>query len=269
MADKSIFRDRYGAWAIVAGASEGLGAEYARELASCGLNLVLVARRDELLQSLASQLAGKYGVEIKTMALDLAAMDAAEQIAQATRDLEIGLLVHNAAFSAVGPFMERSLDDHLRELHTNARSPLKLAYLLGGPMLARGRGGVVLMSSLSAFQGSAYISAYAATKAFNIVLAEGLWEEWRTCGVDVLVCIAGAIRTPNYAASDPQQTGHFSDATMPPAQVASEALEALGRQPYLIPGRVNRTVSFVMRHFLPRKVAVQFMGRILRDRYVK
>lgn len=263
------FQQRYGRWAIVAGASEGLGAGYAKELASRGLNLVLVARRAELLQSLGTQLSEKYGIKTKVIVLDLSTLNAAEQIVQQTMDMDIGLLIYNAAFSAVGPFLERSMDDHMQELHTNIHAPFKLLYLLGQRLLGRGRGGIVLMSSLSAFQGSAYISTYAATKAFNIVLAEGLWEEWRTHGVDVLVCVSGAVKTPNYIASGPEQTGRFSDSTMEPDQVVNEALNALGKQPYVIPGRMNRFASFVMRHLLPRKMAIRFMGKVLRDMYLK
>jgi short-subunit dehydrogenase len=269
MADKAEFAARYGSWAIVAGASEGLGAAYAEELASRGVNLVLVARRYELLQSLASKLSTRYDIETKISTLDLSTADAAEQIAQNTNDLEIGLLIYNAAFSAIGPFLERSLDDHFKEIHTNIHTPLKLVYLLGHRMLAQGHGGIVLMSSLSAFQGSAYISTYSATKAFNIVLAEGLWEEWRERGVDVLVCVSGAVKTPNYVASEPEQTGGLGDMTMNPDQVVREALNALGKQPYIIPGRMNRLSSFVMRHLLPRKAAVKFMGRILKRMYAK
>ncbi len=269
MADKTDFATRYGPWGIVAGASEGLGAEYAKKLAARHLNLVLIARRGELLQALASKLSTKYNVEAKAVALDLSAADAAEQIAQTTSNLEIGLLVYNAAFSAIGPFLERPVEDHLREIHTNAFTPLKLIHLFGQQMLSRGRGGIVLMSSLSAFQGSAYISTYAATKAFNIVLAEGLWEEWRKQGVDVLVCVSGAIKTPNYLASEPEHTGGLGDMTMPPEQVVHAALDALGKQPYVIPGGMNRFSSFVMRHLLPRRTAVEFMGRVLRRMYVE
>jgi uncharacterized protein len=269
MADQADFAARYGNWGIVAGASEGLGATYAEELAAHGLNLVLVARRAELLQSLASELSTKHRVETKTISLDLAAPDAAEQIVENTKDIEIGLLVYNAAFSAIGPFLERSLEEHIKELNTNTYTPLKLVYHFAEGMLARGRGGIILMSSLSAFQGSAYISTYAATKAFNIVLAEGLWEEWRERGVDVLVCISGAVKTPNYAASEPEQTGGLGDMAMNPDQVVREALRGLGKGPYVIPGRMNRISSFVMRHLLPRKTAVKFMGRILKGMYVK
>lgn len=269
MADKGDFAARYGPWGIVAGASEGIGAAYAEELASRGLNLILIARRAGLLESLVSKFSENYNVNVKTISLDLSLADAAEQILRETSGLEVGLLVYNAAFSAIGPFLERTIEDHLKEIHTNAVTPLKLIYLFTERMLARGRGGIVLMSSLSAFQGSAYISTYAATKAFNIVLAEGLWEEWRERGVDVLVCVSGAVKTPNYVASEPEQTGGLGDMTMRPDQVVREALNALGKQPYVIPGRMNRVASFVMRHLLPRKAAVKFMGGILKRMYVK
>lgn len=269
MKNDSNFRTRYGKWAIVAGASEGLGAEYARELASRGLDLVLVARRSDLLQSLSAQLSGQYGVQTRTLGMDLSTPDSAERIVQAVNDLEIGLLVYNAAYSTVGPFLYTPIEDHIREINTNVRSPLDLTYRLGQRMVSQGRGGIVLMSSLSSFQGSAYISAYAATKAFNIVLAEGLWEEWRSRGVDILVCVAGALKTPNYLASQPRKTGGLGDMAMEPVQVALEALNALGKRPYIIPGSANRMVSFVMRHLLPRKSAVKFMGRILRGMYEK
>lgn len=263
------FTDRYGSWAIVAGASEGLGAEYARQLASRGLNLVLIARRKEMLQSLASQLMTKYRIRTKLLALDLSAPDAAEQIVHKTMDIDLGLLVYNAAYSAVGPFLDRSMDEHMREVHTNIHSPLKLVYLLSQRFHGRGRGGVLLMASLSAFQGSPYISTYAATKAFNIVLAESLWEEWRARNVDVLVCISGAVSTPNYLASQPKKTGGLGDRSMSPEQCVEETLEALGKQPYIIPGRMNRLASFVMRYLMPRKMAIMFMGRTLREMYVK
>jgi short-subunit dehydrogenase len=177
-------------------------------------------------------------------------------------------LVYNAAFSAVGPFFEHSLDDHLREVDTNMRTPLGLVHSFGRRMLAAGHGGIILMASLSAFQGSAYISTYSATKAFNIVLAEGLWEEWRRSGVDVLACIAGAIRTPNYLASSPRHSGGIADATLEPELVVATALAALGHQPTVIPGWLNSLSSFVMRRVLPRKAAIRIMGNVLRGMYV-
>jgi uncharacterized protein len=261
------FRQAYGPWALVAGASEGLGAAYAEALAGRGLNLVLVARRLDLLQALASRLNGAFGVRVRLLQLDLAQPEAAVQIARETQALEVGLLVYNAAFSAVGGFLDRSLDDHLREIDTNVRTPLVLLNTFGPRMLACGHGGIILMTSLSAFQGSAYVANYSASKAYNVILAEGLWEEWRRDGVDVLACIAGSTRTPNYLASSPRPSGSFTDATLEPQAVVAEALAALGRQPTVIPGRVNRLSSFVMRHLLSRRAAVRIMGSVLRGMY--
>jgi len=262
------FIDRYGPWAVVAGASQGLGAAYACQLAARGMNLVLIARRAEMLDTLAAEITDHYAVKTKTMVQDLSLPEAAEQIVTETSGLDISLLVYNAAYSVVGPFLDHPASDHIKEIDTNIRTPLVLTYRLGQRMLENKHGGVILMSSLSAFQGSPYISNYAATKAYNMLLAEGLWEEWRRRGVDVLVCIAGAIKTPNFEASDPRRTGSISDATMEPGAIAQAAIAALGRQPFVIPGLSNRLASFVMRHLLPRRVSIQLMGRILRNMYV-
>ncbi len=272
MSSKSFHRRRqfqqsYGPWALVAGASEGLGAAFAEALAVHGLNLVLVARRSALTQTLADRLSREYAIQVRTLSLDLANSAAANRIADETSDLDVGLLVYNAAYSAVGLFLERSLSDHLLEVDTNVRTPLALVEIFGKRMIPTGHGGIILMTSLSAFQGSAYISTYSATKAFNIILAEGLWDEWRRNGVDVLACIAGAIRTPNYLASSPQHTGRFSDSTLPPEIVVAKALAALGRQPTVIPGSLNRLSSFIMRRLLSRRAAIRIMGSVLRGMY--
>lgn len=139
--DRSDFKRYYGPWAIVAGASEGLGAAYAEQLAARGLNLVLVARRDALLRAFSLRLTKEYQVQVKALSLDLSRPEAAEKVNHATADLEIGMLIYNAAFSAVGPFLDHSMDDHLREIDTNIRTPLALTYLFGQRMLENGRGG--------------------------------------------------------------------------------------------------------------------------------
>jgi short-subunit dehydrogenase len=265
---KPAFLERYGPWAVVAGASAGIGAAYADQLAARGLNLVLIARRLDLLDALSLSLAARYSVETLCLPVDLASPGAARQVFESVRGLEVGLLVYNAAFSAIGPFLDRPLQDHLREMDTNIRTPLELVYLFGNMFVDRGRGGLILMSSLSSFQGSAFIAAYSATKAFTTVLAEGLWEEWRDRGVDALVCISGAVRTPGYLASTPRSTGRFSSSTIEPEVVVAEALAALGGHPFVIPGRGNRFSSFIMRHLLPRRMTIRIMGRVLRNMYV-
>jgi short-subunit dehydrogenase len=265
--DRFDFRSKYGPWALVAGASAGLGAEFATQLAARGLNVILVARQADRLTQLSATLATEQHVQVRTLPIDLADDDAPEAIVTQTNDIEIGLLVYNAAYSAIGAFLDRPLEHHRRELNTNCRAPLTLAYRLGQKMRARQRGGIVLMSSLSALHGSPMIANYAATKAFNQVLAEGLWDELRRSSVAVLACCAGATATPGYLASRPKAAHFNAGSAMTPQVVVAEALQALGTQPSLIPGRGNRLAAFIMRRVLPRRIAIQIMGHTLRQMY--
>lgn len=257
------FRERYGPWALVAGASEGLGEQFARQLAERGLDLVLIARRGEVLRSLASDIADARGVEVRDLALDLAGPDAVSQIAQATADLEIGLLVYNAAVSVIGSFLDNPIERYREELEVNCRKPLELSHHFARPMALRGRGGILLMSSLAGSQGSPTIAHYGATKAWNTVLAEGLWGELRERGVDVVACRAGATRTPRYLADT--GSGKAFVPEMEPADVVVEALASLGSTPSMVPGRVNRLASFFMQRLLSRRAAVSVMGRATRS----
>ena len=260
----AAFRAKYGPWALVAGASQGLGEEYARQLAAFGLHVVLVARRVQPMTTLAEEFTATYGVQIRIVELDLARADAAQIVERETADLEIGILVYNAALSTIGGFFENALEDHVREIETNCRAPMMLAHTLGRIMAARGRGGIVLMSSLSATMGSALIANYAATKAYNLVLAEGLWEEMRTRGVDVMACCAPAVTTPNYQDSAP---GRTAPGTMTPAAVVRETLAALGTTPSYIPGPTNRISALMLRRLLTRKQAIRIMGNVMRGMY--
>jgi short-subunit dehydrogenase len=240
-----------------------LGEEYATQLARRGLNLVAIARREDLLTALAARLTEAHGVRVVPLALDLASQNVGKVVARATHDLEVGLLVYNAGLSVIGPFLERSLEDHLREIDVNCRGPLVLAHLLGQRMVARHRGGVILMSSLSATMGSALIANYAATKAYNMVLAEGLWEELREAGITVMAVAAGAISTPNYRASGVRTR----QATQTPEAVVTETLGRLGSTPQVIPGFSNRLSAFALRRLMPRAATIRLMGRVLRGMY--
>jgi short-subunit dehydrogenase len=259
----SAFRERYGPWALVAGASAGLGEAFARLLAARGLNLVLVARRADALEALAADLRREHGVEARPLPLDLARPDAGATAIRGAAAQEIGLLVYNAAHSAIGPFLERPVEEHLRVLDVNCRAPVVLAHGLGGAMAARGRGGILLMTSLAASQGNPLLASYAASKAFDLVLAEGLWAELRGRGVDVLACRAGATRTPGYAASRPRRSVPLMEAD----DVARRALEALGRRPSTVTGALNRVAAFAFARLLPRRASIQIMGRATRRLY--
>ncbi len=267
--NEGAFRSRYGPWALVAGASEGLGAEFARQLAAAGLHVVPVARRQALLEELARELETEHAVEVRPISIDLADPDAALALRERTQDLELGLVVYNATLSPIGPFLEQDLDEMLRVLDVNCRTPLVVAHEFGRTMAARGRGGLLFMSSMSAFQGSPLVATYAATKAFDLVLAEGLWDELRGRGIDVLAFCAGATRTPNYEASQPGKASRLAPAVMEPSAVAAEALACLGKTPSAIAGRGNRLGSLIMHRLLPRRLAVEIMGRTTRSMYSK
>jgi short-subunit dehydrogenase len=250
------FAQRYGPWALVAGASEGIGAAFARELARRGLNVVLVARRPQPLAALEQEIAGASQVQLRRLPLDLARADAAARLADELADLDVGLVVYNAALAPGGAFLELPLEAQLAAIDVNVRGPLALAHGFGRRLAARGRGGIVLLSSLTAFQGSPWVATYGASKAFLLALAEGLWFELAPRGVDVLAVCAGATRTPSYLERSPGRAPGELD----PEQVAREALASLGRGPSMIPGRFNRLASQLMRRLLPRRVAVGIMG---------
>jgi len=248
-------RERYGPWALIAGASEGIGAAFARALAARGLNLVLVARRPEPLAALAAALP----VETMTIEADLATEDGIAAVRRVPH--EVGLVVANAAYSSIGRFVEADPARSLRALDLNCRAVLLLAHHFLPPMVARGRGGLVIMSSLAGQQGSPGIATYAATKAFGTILAEGLWSELRPRGVDVLACVAGAVFTPGLA----QAKATRAPGTRTPDQVAEAALAALGRGPRVVPGPLMRVSNAVMSRLLPRRTAIGVIARASRD----
>lgn len=247
----------------MAGASEGLGAAFAAALAARGLHLVLLARRAEPLERLASGLRARHGVEVRAVALDLGRPDLAEAVGAITAPLEVGLLVYDAAASAIGPFLDHPLATHLGVLDVNCRGPLVLSHLLGGAMARRGHGGLLLMASLAGGQGNPWLASYAASKAFDIVLAEGLWAELRERGVDVLACRAGATRTPAYQATRPRAAVPLQE----PEAVAEAALAALGRGPTVVTGGINRLAGVLMSRLLPRRLAIRIMERATRRLY--
>ena len=186
----SRFVERYGPWAVVAGASEGIGASFSQKLAARGMNVVLVARRAAPLEELAAEIREKHRVEVKVQPLDLGSADAVAGLRTATEDLEIGLVVYNAAYSPIGAFLDIDVEEHLKAVDINVHGPLRLSHYFGRRFVERGKGGIILMSSMSGLQGTAMVANYAATKAYDMVLAEGLWYELQRHGVDHAEIIA-------------------------------------------------------------------------------
>jgi short-subunit dehydrogenase len=234
-----------------------LGAAFAEAIARRGVSLVLLARREDRLTATAARLRESYDIEVIAVAVDLADWDSVrERIGELTAS--IGLLVYDAAYAPIGPFADATDEQLAQAAAVNVRAPLLLAKLLSAPMIARGRGGIVLMSSLAGSQGSPNIAAYAATKSFNTILAEGLWSELKPRGVDVLACVAGAILTPGY---EQAQGAKPAPGTLPPDVIAETALKALGKGPIVIPGAVNKIGRFVLARLLSRRAAIAVMSK--------
>jgi short-subunit dehydrogenase len=234
------FRERYGPWALVAGASEGIGAAFARALADRGCNLVLLARRSEPLEALAGELRVAYDVEVRSASIDLSRDDFVDELDRVVDEVEIGFVVHNAgADDRAALFLDRPVSDALHLLDVNCRSVVLLVHRFAPALVARGHGGIVLMTSMASVAGSGYTTAYAAAKAYSRVLAEGLWLEFAQRGVDVLGVPAGLTATP--AA---ERAGILRPDTgmepMTPEDVVTECLAALGDGPLLVPGEANR-----------------------------
>jgi short-subunit dehydrogenase len=226
------FAEKYGPWAIVAGASDGTGAAFAEQLAERGINIVLVARR----QSLLDEIAEKLPTESRVVVLDLSTADAGERLAQATADLDIGLLVFNAGADQHNTeFLTQPIDDLRALVRRNCLTVLDACYDVGTRLVARGRGGVILVTSGAAWCGGSHIAAYGGSKAFDLVLAEALWAEWRPQGVDVLALVLGATDTPSLQRLLAEKGGTFGELAQPD-DVVRDALDHVAEGPVWICG---------------------------------
>ncbi|GJE02601.1 SDR family NAD(P)-dependent oxidoreductase [Methylobacterium isbiliense] len=253
----SALRDRYGPAALVTGASDGIGRAFARRLAGAGLDLVLVARREAVLADLARELQDRHGIAARVLAADLSDAAQVECVVRASADLEIGLLVAAAGFGTSGPFVEGDPGTELAMIDVNCRALAQLTHTFARRFVARGRGGIVLMSSLVAFQGVARAANYAATKAYVQTLAEGLHAELRPRGIDVLASAPGPVLSGFGQRAAMRIT---SGAT--PEEVAAATLRALGRSATVRPGLLAKALELSLKP-LPRSGRVHMMGRVM------
>jgi short-subunit dehydrogenase len=256
--------ERYGPWAIVTGASSGIGDAFARGLASEGFDLVLVARRKERLEALAAELREPDGGgrNVEVLELDLTRANFIEAITTCCEERDIGLVVSNAGAGAKGPFDETPLEQKHAMLELNCRAPMILADTFIPRFKQRGRGGLIITSSIESVVGFPYSATYAATKAFATALGEGLWGELDGSGVDVLVLEPGSTDTETLALQG--MNAKDMAGLMQPASVARTALDRLGRGPVVIAGRMNRLLMGML-SWLPRKMAIRAVGKGIKD----
>ena len=254
------FPNRYGPWAVVAGASEGLGAAFAKQLAARRMNLLLIARQAELLAKVSEDIAHQHHVEVRCLVQDLADAGLAQILQEATADLEVGIIVYNAAYVPTGRFIDTDIESLENLVQVNVQGPVTVIRTLVPAMCERNRGAVILMSSLAGMQGGPRIAGYAASKAFNIILAEGLWAELSERNINVIVSCPGAMPTPGYVRTFKKDAPGMLD----PSYVADRTLKALGRGPRFIPGLINRLAAMLTSHLLSRKAAIRLIGRSTR-----
>lgn len=252
------WRAKYGPWAVITGASDGIGREMALCLAKSGLNLVLVARRRSLLDQLSAELSEQYGSEVRVIDIDLSQNRAVDAVLAATNQLEVGLLVACAGFGTSGQLLGAPLEQELAMLDVNCRAVLAMSHHFGRRFAAQGRGGLVLMSSLLAFQGVPFSANYAATKAYIQSLAEGLHIELAPLGVDVLAAAPGPVHSGFAAQADMQMS-----LAARPSNVAQATLAALGRKSTVRPGLLSKLLESSLIP-LPRWGRVRVMKLIMR-----
>lgn len=255
--ESSRLKNRYGPWAVVTGASDGIGREIAHALAEAGLSLVLVARRAEVLEALAGELGARFAVTTRVLAVDLAQPRGVSELVAETRGLDVGLLVAAAGFGTSGHFLDASLDDELGMIDVNCRAVAALTHHFGRRLAERRRGGIVLLSSLLAFQGVPRAANYAATKAYVQSLAEGLRAELAPLGVDVLASAPGPIHTGFARRANMQMA-----LALTPASVARSTLSALGRRGTVRPGWLSKLLESALA-LLPRWGRVAVLARVM------
>lgn len=253
--------DQFGPWAVVTGASSGIGHEFAHQLAAAGINVVLVARRLAMLQAIQAELAEQYGVDSRAVGADLSDPAALTPIAEATDDIEVGLLVSNAGAALAGPFLDTNLPAQQAILRLNTSAQLDLSHHFGQRLARRGRGGIVLVSALGAVHGVPYMANSAASKAFVTSLGAGLHVELAKHGVNVTVLHPGPTRTPTMSelGLDPDK---MPIPVLTPDDCVRAALRALARnRADCIPGRINRVTAALAPPALTRSMMARMLFR--------
>jgi len=259
---------RYGDHALVTGAAQGIGRAFAEALASAGMNLTLVDVQEDALSTAAEQLRSTHACEVIVIPGDVAEPTVTETILECDALHRVGVAVVNAAVAPIGDFLEGPVGLHRKTLDVNCGAALELIHPLAQRMVQRRNGAIVMLSSGSALSGSPRIAHYAATKAYLKTLAEGLWDELRPHGVDVIAALPGLVRTPAMYTSNPRPNALRQLPVVDPAVVAEETLAALGKGPLCFPGTGHR-LAMGFASALPRALSRWLTARQVRRLYPK
>ena len=259
------WRTRYGPWAVITGASSGLGREYATQLAAKGLGLVLVARREDRVQALAEELSARHGIRADAVVADLLEDAGLARVQALASEREVGLLVNNAGFGWVGRFLEADPQTFRRMTRLNCEVPTLLAHSFLEPMAARGHGGMILVASLSSFQPTPYMTTYGASKSYALSLGESLAVEMGPRGLDILTVCPGSTDTEFQKVAEVPPDQAAKERRDDPAMVIQGSLARLGRRHIYIPGARKWGLTFAQR-FAPRALVRATAARVLSKR---
>ncbi|MEO3416282.1 SDR family NAD(P)-dependent oxidoreductase [Roseovarius sp. CAU 1744] len=256
----------YEGWALITGASSGIGKEMARELAKQKFDLVLVARNEDALEQLAQELVSKHGVQTRVIPLDLVQDGAPQSLHARVSDIDVGLLVASAGIDEMGPFLDKDYAALRRMLRLNVDAPSELAHLFGRnmatqPKQGKKRSGIILVSSLFAYQGIPNFAVYAATKAYVLTLGEALTAEMKKNRIDVLTLSPGLTATP-FAAGLKLNAARLPMIPQRPNSVARVGLRNLGRKMSVVSGPLNKFYAWENR-LIPRSWPVNLFGFLI------
>jgi hypothetical protein len=256
-------RSAYGQFALITGASSGIGAEFARQLANAGLDLVLVARRRDKLEGIRQALHDEYGTRVEIVELDLLEEGAIDELSTRTQELEIGLLVLAAGVFTTGPFIGNELSSETQLVRLNAITPMQLTHRYASMFAERHRGGIILVASTVGHQAAPYLANYAATKAYIATLGQALSYELKPSGVDLTVLSPGPTKTEGVQTAEGIDFSKLPVPMMGPEAVVRQALKGLGRRALVIPGPTNKILDVMAKHFSPRPVLTRVYGLLL------
>ncbi len=248
---------RYGKWALVTGATSGIGRGIANGLAASGFNLIITARRLSELNLVKTNIVSNHEVKVDVVAADLSASNDIGKIIGATRDKEIGLVVLNAGFGSSGSFIDSDIETELNMVDVNCKAVLSMAHTFAKRLSVQKRGGIILLGSMVAFQGTPYAANYAATKAYILSLGEALFHELKPWGVDVLTACPGPVST-GFAERAQMDLGNAMNAD----EIAQQILNALGRKSVSLPGVLTKILVYSLRT-VPRWAKVRIMKLVM------
>ena len=252
------FRSKYGPWALVTGASYGIGQQFCLQLAAAGLNIILVARNQDPLGDLAKKLTNQFKVETAVFAVDLESSEGVTTLLRQLKDLDIGMIVNNAGISLLGNFESQNIVDLDRQVKLNCLAPLHITHELIRRMLTRKSGGVIFMSSTAGMQGVPYLSVYSATKAFVLNFGESLYYELKSHGVDALTVCPGTTQTPGWNKTIGGDFNPSGSPMLTPEEVVRHALANIGKRPSIVVGILFRLLAFLERHVFGKRVWLYF-----------